>query len=36
MLDALRADLDVPGVLALAEEHGGEVARRAISLLKLG
>lgn len=36
VLDALRADLDVPGVLRLAEEHGGEVARRAISLLKLG
>jgi cysteinyl-tRNA synthetase len=36
VLDALRADLDVPRVLLLAEEHGGEVARRAISLLKLG
>jgi cysteinyl-tRNA synthetase len=36
VLHALRADLDVPGVLDLAERHGGEVARRAISLLKLG
>ena len=36
VLHALRADLDVPGVLALAEQRGGEVARRAISLLKLG
>lgn len=36
VLAALRADLDAPQALALAERHGGEVARRAIALLKLG
>lgn len=36
VLHALRAELDVPEALGLAERHGGEVARRAISLLKLG
>ncbi|MGL5809893.1 MAG: cysteine--tRNA ligase [Nocardioides sp.] len=35
ILAALRADLDVPRALALAEERGGEAARRAITLLKL-
>ncbi len=33
---ALRTDLDVPAALALAEEQGGEAARRAIAILKLG
>lgn len=33
---ALSVDLDAPRALALAERHGGEVARRAIALLKLG
>ena len=35
VLHALRADLDVPSALSLAEQHGGEVARRVISVLKL-
>lgn len=33
---ALRTDLDVPAALALAEDQGGEAARRAIAILKLG
>jgi cysteinyl-tRNA synthetase len=36
VLAALRADLDVTQALDLAETHGGDVARRAIALLKLG
>ena len=34
--EALAADLDVPRALALAEQQGGEVARSAITMLKLG
>ena len=35
-LAALRADLDVPGAVALALEQGGESARRLITRLRLG
>lgn len=34
--EALAVDLDVPRALALAEHEGGDVARRAIAMLKLG
>lgn len=34
--EALAADLDVPRALTLAEQQGGEVARSAITMLKLG
>lgn len=33
---ALRTNLDVPTALALAEDQGGEAARRAIAVLRLG
>lgn len=33
---ALRTNLDVPTALALAEDQGGEAARRAIAILRLG
>lgn len=33
---ALRTNLDVPTALALAEDRGGEAARRAIAILRLG
>jgi cysteinyl-tRNA synthetase len=36
VLAALRDELDVVRALDLAERHGGDVARRAIALLKLG
>ena len=36
VMAALRADLDVPEALARAEDQGGEAARRALALLRLG
>lgn len=36
VMNALRTDLDVPAALALAEGEGGESARRAIAILRLG
>lgn len=36
VVTALRTDLDVPAALALAEDQGGEAARRAIAVLRLG
>lgn len=36
VMAALRMDLDVPAALALAEDQGGEAARRAIAILRLG
>lgn len=36
VLERLRDDLDVPGALAVAEEQGGETARGALRLLRLG
>jgi cysteinyl-tRNA synthetase len=36
VLDALLADLDVPGALAVAEEEGGAAARLLLRVLALG